>query len=184
MKLGHPEDPDQTTILEYSSGSDLVRSIISESAQLRMGDGITSIEGETLPSVLLPLDPKSIARVWLPGDLPNPVEMERAIDLIEGAIMAARIAHANRGVLVTSSAVLRKIPGLDSNNATLTRDEIEEKFNRLAMAAHGQRSALGDLPQDPEVAAALIILRESMHHLGFDEIRAADLLIKSNRKAS
>jgi len=148
-----------------------------------MGDGMTRIEGGSLPLVSVPLDAQSVAGGCFAHDPPTPIELERAIDVVEGAIMEARIAYANRGVLETCSAELRKIPGLNSNGATLRRDDIEEMFNRLAAAAHGQRSALGDIPPDPEVAAALIILRECMHHLGFEKIRAVYRLVKPSRKA-
>ena len=168
--------------LKSSHSSDLGRKIMRASTRLRMGDRVTYLEGGSLPPISLALDPQSIVRDCFPRDLPTPVEMEHAIELVEDVITKARIAYANRGVLEISSVDLWKIPGLASDNAPLTRDDIEEMFNRLAMAAHGQRRALGDIPPEPQVAAALIILRECMHHLGFEAVRAYDRICRCKKR--
>jgi exopolyphosphatase/pppGpp-phosphohydrolase len=107
---------------------------------------------------------------------PTGAELERAIDAIEDALMARRLGHADRGTLATSSASLRSLPGLASNGAVLSLDQVESLFQRLADASSGPPTALGGLPADRETAAALLILRETMHHLGFDRVQmlAAD----------
>jgi hypothetical protein len=55
----------------------------------------------------------------------------------------------------------------------LSLGEVERLFQRLASAASGPSSPFSDLPVDRETAAALLILRETMHHLGFDRVRMA-----------
>ncbi len=52
----------------------------------------------------------------------------------------------------------------------LPRVAMEQTFERLAAVAEGRPVALEGLPETPEFAAALLILREFMHHLGFSAI--------------
>jgi hypothetical protein len=57
--------------------------------------------------------------------------------------------------------------------AGLTRDAVEALFQRLASRALVMPVATAELPHGREVAAALLILRECMRHLGFDRVEAA-----------
>ena len=52
----------------------------------------------------------------------------------------------------------------------LSREAVEGTFERLAQAASGRPLSSCGIPADPEFAARLLILREFMHHLQFDEI--------------
>lgn len=102
---------------------------------------------------------------------PTGAEIEAAIDVIEDALMATGLGQARRGSLTSTSAELRSLPGLENAGTGLSLDEVESLFQRLAAAASGPRSVLGPLPADREAAAALLILRETMHHLDFDHIQ-------------
>jgi exopolyphosphatase/pppGpp-phosphohydrolase len=101
---------------------------------------------------------------------PTPGELERAIDLVEDALTDSRLAHANRGELVTADALLRRVPGLGVSGASLQRDAVESLFQRLASRSLGMHISAVELPEGRDFAAALLILRECMHHLGFDRI--------------
>jgi exopolyphosphatase/pppGpp-phosphohydrolase len=105
-------------------------------------------------------------------DPPTPAELERAIDVVEDALMATRLPHEERGGLVTSAPVLRDLPGLGGEGARLSRDEVEALFQRLASASLGDPSAAAGLPTDGRHASALLILRECMHHLGHAFVQA------------
>ena len=61
-------------------------------------------------------------------DPPTPAEMEQAIDIVEDALMATPLRHAERGKLVTADPLLRNLPGLSHEGARLTRDEVEALF--------------------------------------------------------
>lgn len=102
---------------------------------------------------------------------PTGAEIEAAIDAIEDALMATRLGQSRRGLLTSASNGLRSLPGLANAGAVLSLDEVESLFQRLAAAAAGPRSVLGPLPADRETAATLLILRETLHHLGFDHIQ-------------
>jgi hypothetical protein len=102
---------------------------------------------------------------------PTPAELERAIDVVEDALAGSR-AQGSRGELVTADPVLLALPGLDGPGATLTRDDVESLFQRLASRALGMPASAAGPPHGRELAAAIIILRECMHHLGFEGVGA------------
>jgi hypothetical protein len=66
------------------------------------------------------------------------------------------------------------LPGLHVQGAGLTRDGVEMLFQRLASRSLGAPVADAELPHGREVAAALLILRECMHHL---DIARVDVLV-------
>jgi len=106
-------------------------------------------------------------------DPPTPAELEQAIDIVEDALMATRLAHTERGELVTSDALIRDMPGLHDDGSRLRRDEVEALFQRMALVSLGNPSAQGDLPVGNRARAALLLLRECMHHLGYGAVRVA-----------
>jgi hypothetical protein len=104
-------------------------------------------------------------------DPPTPSEMERAIDLVEDALMASRLPQGDRGELLTSDPLLRGLPGLREDGARLQRAAVESLFQALASASLGHLGTRGDIPAGAETAAALLVLRECMHHLGYEAVR-------------
>jgi hypothetical protein len=96
-------------------------------------------------------------------DPPTPLEIETAIAAVEDEIQRvhARIARGAR--LYTRDAAVREL-ALDAGVApgaemALAVEAVEQAFNRLPQRAMGR-----------EKAATLLILRELMHHLGFEAI--------------
>lgn len=138
--------------------------------RLRLLERSTLLELDAGETVTLPVGPQGLAEDVLRHDPPTPAELERAIDLVEDALMGSRLAQLDRGALVTTDALLRILPGLDTSSASLTLDAVEVLFQRLASQALGTPVASADLPHGRDIAAALLILRECMHHLGFDRI--------------
>ena len=121
-------------------------------------------------TVTLPVGVRGLAEDVLRHDPPTPVELERAIDLVEDALATARLAKADRGSLVIADALLRALPGLADPSPGLALDAVEALFQRLASRAHGTPVGDAEMPRGRNVAAALLILRECMHHLGFDRV--------------
>lgn len=144
----------------------------SAPARLRLDAQFTQLEFDGAATVTLPVSARGLAQDVLRHDPPTPAELERAIDLVEDALGASRLAKAERGVLMASDAVLRLLPGLEAEGASLALAAVEALFQRLASRALGTPVAAADLPQGRELAAALLILRECMHHLGFERVGA------------
>jgi hypothetical protein len=121
--------------------------------------------------VTLPVGPRDLADAVLRHEPPTPVELERAIDVVEDALTGSGLARADRGDLLTSDALLAALPGLGTLGARLNRDAVEALFQRLASRSLGTPVAESELPVGRDFAAALLVLRECMHHLGFDGVR-------------
>lgn len=102
---------------------------------------------------------------------PQPIELEHAIELTENAVMplADQFSGGNELVLHGMGAVLLA-QGLEAaliHRTELTLDEVENLFNRLVAVSQGRPSTQEALPTDARFFAALLILREFMHHLQF-----------------
>ena len=124
-------------------------------------------------SFSIAITPHSLAaRHWHEG-VPSPLQLEMAIDDVETALMNERLAYAARGELATSEPLLASLPGLNTAGSCLSRDEVELLFEHLASAAFaGHQPVASVAPTSGPPAAALLILRECMHHLGFETISA------------
>lgn len=121
-------------------------------------------------TLTLAVGARGLAETVLRHEPPSAVELERAIDLVEDALAAAHDARLYGGELVTADPWLITLPGLERPGAALDREDVEALFQRLASRALGTPVAAGDLPHGRELAAALLILRECMHHLGLRRI--------------
>ena len=108
--------------------------------------------------------------------MPDALALENAIADVEDAVMpAARHLPAGTRTLATSSPwllqLMRSATG-DPQARSASREAIETLFSALARQAQqpGYRDA--QMPQAPEAAAALLVLRECLHHWGVTELRA------------
>jgi exopolyphosphatase/pppGpp-phosphohydrolase len=138
--------------------------------RLRLDPRSTVLEFDDGRRVVLSIGWRGLAETVLRHDPPTPVELERAIDLVEDALEGLPVVPADVRGLVTTDAALRALPGLDAPCSGLTRDAVEALFQRLASRALGTPVATSELPHGRDVAAALLILRECMHHLGFGRV--------------
>jgi len=100
--------------------------------------------------------------------------MENAIMLVEDELFHIRHAMVKGSTLSTTDASVRLIAPIagvpDQSYLTLTRELVEQTFNRLAAIVQGRPASLDSLPTNAEFCATLLILREFMHHLDFASI--------------
>ena len=139
---------------------------IDAAVTLSFAPGRTLLRAARGGETTLAIGPDVLATQVFRHDPPTSAEVERAIDLIEEALMASALPHAPGRGLQTGEAVLRAYaaPG----ERSVDRAQVEGWFDRLAAAAQGLNPAAAQgLPTGPHAAAALVILRECMHHLGF-----------------
>ena len=141
-------------------------------ARIRLGARNTVLQFADGSAVTLPLGVGDLARDVLRHDPPTSAELERGIDVVEDALSASRLPKAARGKLGTSDPVVRALPGLGTPGAILRLEGVEALFQRLASRALGTPVGTDELPAGREIAAALLVLRECMHHLGFAEVAA------------
>lgn len=141
------------------------------SVRLRLRARTTLLEFEGDETVTLPVGLRDLAEDVLQHEPPTSTELERAIDVVEGALAASRLARADRGALAIADGMLQRLPGLFASATSIPREAVEAQFQRLASRSLGTLVAETDLPSGRDAAAALLILRECMHHLGFDSVQ-------------
>jgi hypothetical protein len=137
--------------------------------RLQMDARRTTLTTEPAAALVVAIGYGSVAEKFFRHDPPTPGELESAIDAVEHALMDSRAQRAEAGTLVIADDTRRRLPAL-LPEATTTIDEVEARFQRLASASLGNPGALFDGPPGSEVAAALLILRECMHHLGYARV--------------
>jgi exopolyphosphatase/pppGpp-phosphohydrolase len=102
---------------------------------------------------------------------PAPLELENAIEHVENAVMPLLRQMPPGSQLVTADAAARELHRLvherEAHGALLLIDDIEQVFNQLVAVSLGRPAASAGLPVRAEFAAYVLILRETMHHLGF-----------------
>lgn len=106
---------------------------------------------------------------------PSPLEIEDAILLVEDEVTRARAVAGERASLYSTDERVHDMARMarcrDESVLTLPIEQVEKLFDQLAARAEGRPSSQVDIPDDPKFAASLLILREFMHHLHFDNIK-------------
>lgn len=121
--------------------------------------------------LVLPIGTSDVSALFL-RDPPRETELEAAIDVVEEAVMPLAKLIPPQAILVAGNASARQLVGLStgtSKSRAAALDAIEAQFELLALAA--RRGAwTGENHPAPALSAGLLILREFMHHIGFDRI--------------
>ena len=158
-----------------------VRSALPNSpliAVLHIGEQQTGValgerDGAT-PIMVLAIGSQAIAEDCFKHAPASALELENAIAIIEDEIARARPALPGDIPLHTADAPLCEIARLsgiaESEAMVLSREAVEQTFERMASVALGRPAARSGLPTDNEFSARLLILREFMHHLQFSTI--------------
>lgn len=131
-------------------------------------------DGRVVLQQTLPLGTASLARQWMGHTPPTQLDIEHAIEQTEDVLMplAAKLARTEQLQLSGSGAALT-LQGVGAEpDAGLhwNLDEVEDQFNRIAMVSQGRPIGHEALPTAPEFYAAMVIVRECLHHLRFSEV--------------
>jgi len=131
-------------------------------------DGIVVLQQE------LQLGTASMARRWMRHIPPTPLDIEHAIEVTEDVLMplAAKLVRTEQLQLSGSGAALI-LQGVGAAPDAVLRwslGEVEDLFNRIAMVSQGRPIGHEALPTAPEFYAAMVIVRECLHHLRFTEL--------------
>ena len=122
----------------------------------------------------LPLGTASLARQWMRHTPPTPLDIEHAIEATEDLVMplAAKLARTEQLQLSGSGAalILQGVGATPYAALHWSLDEMEDQFNRIAMVSQGRPSGHEALPTAPEFYAAMVIVRECLHHLRFGTV--------------
>ncbi|MEC5320845.1 hypothetical protein VSX61_18210 [Brenneria populi subsp. brevivirga] len=124
----------------------------------------------------LPLGRQKTAETFFKHLPPTPDEMELAIMRVEDEVMAIRRDLPPGSALFSFDPALAAIARLSGGQETpdgwlLPLDNMEQTFKRLERVMLGSPAAWEGIPLDGGFCAGLLILREFMHHHGFDDAR-------------
>ena len=147
-------------------------------AVLHIGADCTAVAcgGGAQPDTVLVLEigARKIAVRHLRHDVPTADELENAITAMEDALMPVGVEIPRGSTLKSMEAGIREIAyaaGLPHQpKLKLHRNSVEQTFRRLTDVAHGRPASHDPLPPGAAFAARLLILREFMQHLEFEEI--------------
>lgn len=125
---------------------------------------------------VLPIGTQAVdgGRPWR-HEPPSALEIERAIEQVEDAVMPLSRQLPPGTQLHTRDAAARMLRGLVREHPagrvdTLSLEDVEQVFNELAALSQGRPLASSSWPAQEGLAAYLVILREVMHHLRFSAI--------------
>lgn len=159
---------------------------------LQIGDdrtGVASGTGTAPEHVLmLEIGASRTAVNFFKHNPPSPLEIEDAIMVIEDEVTRARGLAVSPATLYSMDELVYKIAKMagcpNELPITLTIEQAETLFDQLAARSEGRLSSQVEIPDDPKFAATLLILREFMHHLHFDNIKFRPKSQWSDRTAS
>ena len=147
------------------------------SVLLHIGDDATGVAAGTGTEpdavLVLQMGAKRTATDFFKHQPPSPLEIETAIMAVEDEVMRARAAVVGSPALYSTDERVADMARLLGSPAALTLEQVERLFNQLAARAEGRPASQVDIPDDPEFAATLLILREFMHHLGFEAVQVS-----------
>ncbi|MFZ6750997.1 hypothetical protein [Undibacterium sp. Ren11W] len=137
--------------------------------------GVASGSGMGPPETqILALGAQRSAREYFTLTPPGRREFELAIERVEDEIIRASKLLPLQAKLYSNDQLVRQIALLagvpDGALMLFDLETMERCFSRLAAVIQGQPAAQEGIPLDNNFAAALLILREFMHHLGFSSI--------------
>lgn len=131
-------------------------------------------DGHVVLQKEIQLGTASLARQWMRHTPPTPLDIEHAIEQTEDVVMplAAKLVRTEQLQLRGSGAALILLAVGAAPDAALrwSLEDVEDLFNRIAMVSQGRPSGQETLPTAPEFYAAMVILRECLHHLRFREV--------------
>ncbi len=125
--------------------------------------------GNLTKELLLKAGYQFITDSFFKGDLPTEAQTEYAINYIEDALMSNKELINDNSLLVSAAPILRNaFHENELKEGLYTRAEIEDIFSNSAYTIRNSRLAPDAGPFNKESFAAILLLREIVHHLNFE----------------
>lgn len=154
----------------------------NQRSRLLIGEGESGHPQPVVHHMMLGMD--LLAKRTFKCHMPTEAQLEQAIMLVEDAVMPVARLVPTSNVFVTRDPCLLEVAkhalGMNDLHAAwkesgrlpvLSHEAIEAQFDVLARQATRPQLPVGDLPQSPRWAAALLILREVVHHWHLGAVR-------------
>jgi len=148
---------------------------------LYLQEDLIRLQAGQTTDISLPLSLSSLLEAGLRHFPPSEQALEQAIATTEDALMpwipALRMDPLD--LLESSDPVLALLPGVlaypHQAICELDIEEVERAFNQLAQVAAGMPAKNLDIPERPDFVAALVVVRELMHHVGWQQLRLLEV---------
>jgi hypothetical protein len=140
---------------------------------MQVGDEVTNLVYGTGPApaatLTLQVGARRLVREQFNGRFPGLLQLEHAIAAVEDEVSKDESLPAQRQALVLLDEALynnalRDRSAVDAR-IVLALEDVERWFNRLVAVVAGSPPGQQGIPDDPEFAARLLIVREALHHL-------------------
>lgn len=154
----------------------------NQRSRLMISEGLNGHPQPVFHHLLIGMD--LLAKRTFKGRMPSEAQLEQGIMLVEDAVMPLTRLIPASNLFVTRDPCLLEVarhalglPGpanaWDSAGRlpVLGREAIEAQFDLLARQAVRPHLPMGDIPQSPRWAAALLLLREILHHWQLGAVR-------------
>lgn len=129
----------------------------------------------------LPMSVHELMDAGLARFPPSEIAMENAIAHIEDGLMPLipKLRESAHEVLQATGPLLRMIAqaaGYPPTQSTLriSTEELERVFNRVVDVAAGLPARSQGIPESAEFVAALLVIREILHHVGYAALEITD----------
>lgn len=160
------------TAREKLSGPDAIVALSLDDEAVRLAFGIGP-QPEQVAS--LPLGLRTLADKFFGSGTFSELSIEQAIEQVEERVMPWRRKLPSAARLFTGGAdmidIARRAGMPDENDAwVLSTDSVEQVFNRWIARVQGRPVSQDDLPLTPRFSSGLLVLRECLHHLGFNGV--------------
>lgn len=121
----------------------------------------------------MPLGLELLVKRGFKGGMPSEAQLENAIMLVEDAVMPLLRVIPQRTIFATQDQALLEVAKVAMGGLShvpmnpwpyLSREAVEHLFGQLVLQAGRPQLPLAGIPQSPRWAAALLYLREVLHH--------------------
>lgn len=143
---------------------------------LQLDEGPIRLHSGSSTDIRLPLSLAALLEAGLRHFPPSEQALEQAIALTEDALMPwiPTLRQESLEVLESSDAALVPLPGVlgypPQAICELDIDEVERAFKQLADVATGMPAKHQGIPEHAGFVAALVVVRELMHHVGWQQL--------------
>lgn len=145
--------------------------------RLHMDQSRISLQPADAEAIELPLSLGDLLDAGLQRFPPSELALERAIAMTEDALMphVAALRRHPLDVLIAADDALAALPSLLGRDGTASLrvdiDDVERGFNQVAQVAAGMPAHAMGLAEQPRFVAALLVVRELMHHVGWKQLQ-------------
>lgn len=186
--------PNSSSMRSVETGQDLILASLARLrthasaaeplAVLHLGDDVLALAWETpgqaAQIVFTPPGLQTLVDRHLSAEHVSALTVEQAIAEVEDAVMPWHKQLPNTAQLLTADVVVvtlarwASMPS-DTGSWQFTTEAVEALFNRWVARVQGRPYREDPLPASGPLVAALLVLRECLHHLGLESITVVNL---------